>query len=924
MTAEQNSQPRISETLLPDLLGEIILEQEGQSIFDAVESLRQGFIAQRRAPDADRKQQLLSQLEQYDSADLDRIIHAFSTFFHLSNISEEYQSHSMRTLAEIDGREWLNSFDYTVRGLQQQGVDFRAALKLIEGLHYQPTFTAHPTEAKPPVVLAALQRIHAEYQRIHKPALTAADREVVRQRLKAMIQVFWKTEMVRPEKPTVYDEVENTLYYFRGSLFETIPRIYRDLETAIKKAYPEARGQRLELPNIVTFGTWVGGDRDGNPFVTTHTTRRALHMQKIEILKEYLRRVDELAELLSHSIDHLRQPSALLDYLATQSGTPQLRAEPYRHLLTLVHDRLAATINFTRRQLNDRSSSGSDTGPSDLDDGYESADQFRHDLERLRDALIENNEANLTRGGLEDLFRLLSTCGLFLTRMDIRQESSLHSQAVQEIAQHCETPVDYAAMDESARLAWLTEAIAAPQALDFEASQLTVQSTEVLAVFGLMAEMREQIAYDCFGSYVISMTHTASHVLEVALMARLNGLIQMHPDGSADSQIDIAPLFETVPDLENAEAILHSLLSNDVYRAILRANEDKQEIMLGYSDSCKDGGILASSWNLYQAQRKIVTACNDYGIDCLLFHGRGGTIGRGGGPTHDAILSQPPGTVQGGIKFTEQGEVLSFKYNFRSSARYELTVGLTGLLKASLPQADTDEQSQRKQIMGRLAATGEQKFRALTDDNADTMAYFYSATPSREIGLLNIGSRPSHRKKADQSKQSIRAIGWVFGWSQSRQTIPAWYGLGSALKAAIDAGELASLQELQSNWRYFKNLISNSQMALLKADMEVAEAYADLCPDRAIVKRVFGQIRAEYQASVDAVCSVTQSDELMADFPEIGDSVRWRNAYLDPLNYIQVMLLRRLNETDNRQQSQWLSPTLHTINGIATGLRNTG
>ena len=346
--------------------------------------------------------------------------------------------------------------------------------------------------------------------------------------------------------------------------------------------------------------------------------------------------------------------------------------------------------------------------------------------------------------------------------------------------------------------------------------------------------------------------------------------------------------------------------------------------MLGYSDSCKDGGILASSWNLYKAQKEIVAVTDEHNIHCLLFHGRGGTVSRGGGPTHESILSQPSGTVKGGIKFTEQGEVLSFKYNFKETARYELTVGITGLMKASDPDIDNQDQTEHIAMMEQLVTEGESAFRQLTDDNPDTMQYFYETTPSNEIGLLNIGSRPSHRKNADYSKKSIRAIGWVFGWSQSRQNLPGWYGLGSALDSALENGGAQTLHEMQSDWRYFQNLISNSQMVILKADQKVAKQYAQLCTDIDIAKNTYHQLNKEFELTIDTIKTITGQQEMMTDYPKSGQSIRWRNAYLDPLNYIQVLLLARLSQAEDRMQSPWLKPALNSINGIATGLRNTG
>jgi phosphoenolpyruvate carboxylase len=909
--------------ILPDLLGEVILEQEGQAVFEAVELLRQGFIGQRLTPDTKKQLELLSTIDGLDASSLDRIIHAFSTFFHLANISEEHDNQQQRAALEEAGETWNNSFIDTVTGFKANGKTLDEVLELVSDLNYYPTFTAHPTEAKRPIVLEALQRIHKAYQGLTNGVAGEAELAEFKHRLKAMIQIFWKTEAVRHSKPTVYDEIENSLYYFRESIFACLPEIYRDLENAIKNVYPQARGQAIDLPNIVRFGTWVGGDRDGNPFVTPEITRNALRMQQIEVLTEYARRVDELSKILTHSDDQIQvsdEFSASMERdrirLTKYLGKKHLK-EPYRRKLSLVKLRLEHTIVKAEAHLGD--------GHPSFDPlAFQNEAEFKYELTTVRDSLIHHNEANLTRGSLRDLLRLLDSCGFYLSKMDIRQESTLHSQAIHEIGLTIDQPIDYYSMTEVERQAWLSEQILDTSPLSYDHRQITIQSADIIAVFELMSEMREEVSADCFGSYIISMTHEASHLLEVALLAKMSGLITSDANGKVVSEIHIAPLFETVVDLEHAEPTLESLFINPVYRQLLAYSNDTQEVMLGYSDSCKDGGILASSWNLYKAQQNIVSVTDKHDIRCLLFHGRGGTIGRGGGPTHESILSQPKGTVKGGIKFTEQGEVLSFKYNFKDTARYELTVGITGLMKASDPSNDRQDKAEHIAMMDQLVVTGEQAFRVLTDDNVATMQYFYETTPSNEIGLLNIGSRPSHRKKADYSKKSIRAIGWVFGWSQSRQNIPGWYGLGSALEKAIADGGLDTLQEMQHDWRYFQNLLSNSQMVILKTDQKVAQEYSRLCTDADIAERTYADLNGEYELSIDKIRVITGEQEMMADFPKIGQSVRWRNAYLDPLNYIQVMLLERLDKEEDRMQSQWLKPALDSINGIATGLRNTG
>lgn len=908
--------------LLPDLLGEVILEQEGQAVFDAVELLRKGFIQQRQQANAQTHDDLIKSIEAMDIDSVDRVIHAFSTFFHLANINEEQANQRARTQREEAGETWSNSFLDTVTQFKHEGKSLDEVLKLIGNLNYYPTFTAHPTEAKRPIVLEALQRIHKEYQALNSGHIPEAEIAEYKHRLKAMIQIFWKTEAIRPAKPTVYDEIENSLYYFRESIFACLPEIYRDLESAIKHVYPEARGDSLNLPKIVQFGTWVGGDRDGNPFVTPEITRNALRMQQLEVLQEYARRVEHLSKIFTHSADQVelspdfvesmeRDEIRMTKYLGQKHIT-----EPYRRKLSFVKLRLEKTIHQVETHLGDAT-------PFFDPLAFKNEAEFRQEIMLVRKSLSHHNEGNITRGSLKALLRLLDTCGFYLSKMDIRQESTLHSQAIHEIGLTLEEPIDYFSMDEAQRQAWLTERLLETGALSYDRRQITIQSADIIEVFELMSDMREEVSKDCFGSYIISMTHEASHLLEVALLAKMSGLITTNKDGKVESQIHIAPLFETVKDLEHAEPTLESLFQNPVYRQLLAFTNDTQEIMLGYSDSCKDGGILASSWNLYKAQQNIVSVSTKHNIHCLLFHGRGGTIGRGGGPTHEAILSQPKGTVQGGIKFTEQGEVLSFKYNFQDTARYELTVGISGLMKASASESVIDK-PEHVAMMEQLTEQGEAAFRKLTDDNVATMQYFYETTPSSEIALLNIGSRPSHRKKADYSKKSIRAIGWVFGWSQSRQNIPGWYGLGSALQHAIENGGLATLHDMQENWRYFRTLLSNSQMVILKTDQKVASEYAKLCSDEGIAKNTYNTISGEYELAIQQISEVTGETEMMADFPEIGQSVRWRNAYLDPLNYIQILLLKRLGNADNRMDSPWLKPALDSINGIATGLRNTG
>jgi len=617
-------------------------------------------------------------------------------------------------------------------------------------------------------------------------------------------------------------------------------------------------------------------------------------------------------------------------YQASFADNPQrFIQEPYRRKLMLMKKRLTDNLQATEDRLSQLE--GADVVVA----GYLSEQHFLDDLTLIRDSLRGHGDGNIADGDLQDLIRLVETFGFFLVRLDIRQESTRHTAAISEIFTQSDSAIDYDALSEKERLALLAETLLHPEDIRLvNKERLSDETQETLAVFGVMSEMREEVSARAFGSYVISMTHQASHVLEVMVMASLAGLAGQK-EGEWFCHIQISPLFETIEDLTHILPVMSVLLDNPQYAGLLQASGNYQEVMLGYSDSCKDGGMLSSAWSLYQAQQQITRLFVDHGVKGRLFHGRGGTIGRGGGPTHEAILSQPAGTVHGQIKFTEQGEVLSYKYGNVETAVYELSVGATGLLKASRqglmpavkrPISD-DDYAHYQSLMSTLAIQGEQQYRLLTDDTPGFLDYFYEATPVDEISLMNIGSRPSHRKKANRSKYSIRAIPWVFGWAQARYTLPAWYGIGSALSVLREqnADNLSVLQKMYQDWPFFRALLSNTQMTLYKAEMNIAQEYASLCQDRELAEKIYQMVLSEYQLTVRQILDVAQLPDLMAETPELALSLSRRNPYLDPLNHIQIMLLDRYRKakTDDEAQ-QWLDPLLRTINAIAAGMRNTG
>jgi phosphoenolpyruvate carboxylase len=921
--------------LYGSLLGNVLRAQAGEHVFAAVEQLRTGYIELREREDAEQRRQLMNMVAELDLATLEQVVRAFSTYFSLANVAEEAFLHRQRRVQVTTGKPlWRGSFDDTLRTFHDRGVNAEQLQALLKETVYIPVFTAHPTEAKRRTVMECLRRIFLIGEELNNTQLSEYQRDEIVERLQAHVQILWKTDEVRLNKPTVEAEVKNGLYYFRNAIFQSVPDVYRNLERAIKRIYADEGGRaKIKVPSFLRFGSWIGGDRDGNPFVTPEVTRAAMRLQCCTILEAYIERVEALEHVLTHSAQ-LVTPSTqfsaslerdrLIARTAFRDNPNRFSKEPYRRKLAIMAHRLRRNLVLVEQRL-----AGYLHGS--LGEGYASEDDFLADLYVIRDSLRTHGDANLAGGRLKDLIRLAETFGFYLAQLDLRQESSLHSAAVAEILERAGKVQSYRDLSEDDKVRLLDELLA-HSAVPFPLDEASLPETarKAVEVFYVMAEMRNEISPRAFGSYVISMTHSASHVLEVMFLASLAGLAGRDGQGRWHCAIRIAPLFETIEDLANSEDVLVKLFSQAAYSELLRASGNLQEVMLGYSDSCKDGGILASVWGLYRAQQNIIAIAERFGVKCYLFHGRGGTIGRGGGPTHDAIMAQPPNTVQGRIKITEQGEVLSYKYSNTETATYELTMGATGLLKASshLLVVQDEHLDEHFKAMEALAKLGERAYRELTDHTEGLLDYFYEVTPVVEIGQLNIGSRPSHRKQKDRSRNSIRAIPWVFGWAQSRHTLPAWYGIGYALETlrAENPECLNCLQNMYKEWPFFRTLMDNTQMSLAKADMRIAREYADLSRDAALADKIYGMIRAEYERTVVQVLEVTQAESLMQENTMLRLSLQRRSPYLDPLNHIQIMLLKRHRQLAPEQQTQdeLLHPLLRTINAIAAGMRNTG
>ncbi len=932
--AVSDKQLRARVKLFGNLLGRILREQAGQRVFAAVEALRKGHISLRKDDNPRKRARLARLIETLDADTLTHVVRAFSIYFSLVNIAEEeYQHKERRRQVRTGGPLWTGSFDATLRALHADGLDAQQLQSLLDQLQYMPVITAHPTESKRRTIMEIVRRIFVITERLDDTRLRKHERAEIIAELETHIQILYKTDEVRAKRPQVRDEIRNGLYYFRESLFSAVPATYRNFERGIRRIYGsrEDGAPAVDIPSVLRFGSWIGGDRDGNPNVTPETTVMALRLQAREILGEYLRRVTELVHVLTHS-SRLCQPSvpflASLKrdeelYPSTLGNKPErYRREPYRRKLYIMRQRLAQNLALVEARLEAK-----DPEADAVQVGYSGEEELLQELYLIRESLISHGDRNIADQALKDLIRLVETFGFYLVHLDVRQESTRHTEAVAELLRML-TGEDYTALDEAGRLDRLGALIAtAPPRV--ERAALSEATRETLELLDVMASMRQEVSSRAFGSYVISMTHAASHVMEVMFLGWLAGLAGTR-GGEWFSELQVSPLFETIDDLVHIEPVMSTLLDNPAYAGLLRASGNLQEVMLGYSDSAKDGGILSSAWSLYKAQRRITELTSARGIRCRLFHGRGGTIGRGGGPTHEAILAQPAGTVHGQIKFTEQGEVLSYKYSNQETAVYELTMGLSGLAKAStcLVQPPTADVPAHLEIMADLAEGGERSYRALTDETPGFLDYFYEATPVNEIALMNIGSRPSHRNKQDRSKSSVRAIAWVFSWAQSRHTLPAWYGIGTALEDWLDRHPqgTAQLREMYERWPFFRALLSNTQMSLGKAEMDIAREYATLCADQPLAREIFARVNGEYERTVQHVLELAGNECLMADNPALAISLARRNPYLDPLNQIQLTLLRRSRDPqlEERDRDAWLSVLLRSINAIAAGQRNTG
>ena len=908
--------------VLGSLLGDVLREQGGNALFETVERLRKQAITERVSP-AEADGRILPQLAA--SLDLDlalEVSNAFGVFFHLVNLAEE--NHRLRNLRQREAASYPEPRYESVRAaiaeLARSGVPGEDIANFLPHLLVKPVFTAHPSEARRRTVLEHLRTIAQCIAQFDAPALEQPPRAraALLDELRANITLLWQTAQVRPSLPTPLHEVSNALYYFEGTLFDVVPKLYRDLEEALDEFYP---GLNVTVPPFLCFGSWTGGDRDGNPAVTPEVTETTLRLQRQVALDRYRRDLADLVERLSPALSRvpvsvpllasLRGDAEMLPHLAkeVEARNPE---EPYRKKLNFVRARLDLTA-------------------SREEGGYSGPEEMLADLEIIRDSLRQNRGARLAGAFLGDLVRRVQVFGFHLAQLDIREHSEKHSQTLHEVLAAMGVCPNYLGLDEESKRSLLVQLISTPRPLIPATLNFSSMTNEVIQVFRTIARMQDEVGQTACQTYIISMTRQVSDVLGVQLLAKEAGLFRIDGEGRATSRLQIVPLLEEVSELRGAGQFTSDLLATPLLRANIDAWNKQLEIMLGYSDSNKGGGLLASNWELYRAAESAGEVCSKQGVTLTLFHGRGGAIGRGGGPTERAIMAQPRGASEGRLKFTEQGEVIFARYAHPAIAHRHLEQVINAVLRAGLSPAVVAARSAPQSVVlataDAMAQASLDAYRDLVFRTPEFPQYFFNATPIAELGQHRYASRPVTRRQL-HGLEDIRAIPWVFAWTQSRHNLPGWYGLGSGLQTVMSCSPhgAESLSEMYREWPFFRSVIDNAQISLGTADLEIARLYASLVTDEPTRGKVYGRIVAEKELTEKAILGITGQTTILDASPVLQQSIRLRNPYVDPMSCIQVELLRRMRELPESDpgREKILLMVLQCINGIAAGLQTTG
>jgi phosphoenolpyruvate carboxylase len=908
--------------LLGRILGDVIREQEGKEAFELVERVRQLSVAYRLKKDASAGRVLDRLLKNLSSDQTVSVIRAFSYFSHLANIAEDRHHVRRRLHHERQGHLQEGSLAMTFERLHKADVRAADVAQTLQHAYISPVLTAHPTEVQRKSILdaeRAIAELVGQRDELHTERELRDNEDIIR----ARVTQLWQTRMLRYTKLTVADEIENALSYYPTTFLRQIPKLYREIEQSL---------HGHAVPSFLRMGHWIGGDRDGNPNVSADTLRQALARQAEVALRFYLTEVHELGAELSIS-NMLAPVTPEMRALADRSPdlNPHREDEPYRRALIGMYARLAATLHAL-------------TGTEALrhavapQNPYAGPAEFLADLQLIEASLRSHHAQALIGPRLAPLQRAVQVFGFHLATVDLRQSSDKHEAVVAELLKLARIEPDYSALDEPARQALLLQLLNDARPLRVRGAAYSELAVSELAIFECAVDMLQRYGRESLRHYIISHTETVSDLLEVLLLQKESGLLTGTLDDGATNALIVVPLFETIGDLRMAAEVMRGFYALPGILELICRSGCEQDIMLGYSDSNKDGGFFTSNWELYRAELALVQLFNplaeSHGLTLRLFHGRGGTVGRGGGPSYQAILAQPPGTVKGQIRLTEQGEVIGSKYAHPEIGRRNLETLVAATLEATLLNpSPSNRHGAPKPFLEAAAAISEASFaayRKLVYETPGFTDYFFAATPIREIAELNIGSRPASRK-ATRAIEDLRAIPWSFSWGQCRVALPGWCGFGSAIEAFLGEGagrktKLDLLQRMYKQWPFFRTLLSNLDMVLAKSDLRIAARYVELVEDAKVAKRIFAAVRAEWELTQAALSLITGEAERLQSNPALARSIEHRFPYLDPLNHLQVELMRRYrHRKDNDPTNERVQRGIHiSINGIAAGLRNTG
>jgi phosphoenolpyruvate carboxylase len=898
--------------LLGAILGDTVREQNGDEVFDLVERARTASFRVRRSEI--ERAEVAEMFADIDIRQAVPVIRAFSHFALLANVAEDIHRERRRAIhVEAGDPPQDSSLAATYLKLDAADLDSAIVAEALTGALVSPVITAHPTETRRRTVFDTQHRI-TQLMRLHARGHTKTDDGVdIETELRRQVLTLWQTALVRLSRLQITDEIAVGLRYYSAAFFDVVPKVNAGVREALRGRWPDA--DLLPDP-ILRPGSWIGGDRDGNPNVTADVVRLATGSAAYTALNHYTAELSALEQELSMS-SRLVAVTDELSKLAEDCDEPARGDEPYRRALRVIHARLTATA----AQILDEE-------PDNLLDlglpPYSTPGEMLADLDTVDASLRAHGSTLLADDRLAHLRDAVHVFGFHLSGLDMRQNSDVHEEVVAELLAWAGVHPDYCSLSEDERVNILAEELSTRRPLIGDREQLSELARKELAIVAAAAAAVEKYGPPAVPNYIISMCRSVSDLLEAGILLKESGLL----DGSADEPycpIGIVPLFETIDDLHRGASILEAALDLPVYRSLVRARGDSQEVMLGYSDSNKDGGYLTANWALYRAELDLVESARKTGIRLRLFHGRGGTVGRGGGPSYQAILAQPPGAVNGSLRLTEQGEVIAAKYAEPIIAQRNLETLLAATLESTLLDVEGlgDAAGPAYDILDELAARAQSAYSELVHETEGFVEYFLQSTPVSEIGSLNVGSRPTSRKPTS-SISDLRAIPWVMAWSQSRVMLPGWYGTGAAVETWIaeDDGRIELLRDLYQKWPFFQTVLSNMAQVLAKTDLGLAAQYAELVDDEALRRRVFDKIVAEHQRSINAHKLITGQDNLLADNPSLARSVFNRFPYLEPLNHLQVELLRRYRSGDDDELVQ--RGILLTMNGLASALRNSG